>query len=150
MVTCEIKHWNNVRIISKLFYFTCNHGFQFSQMCVFSLLRYCALFVLATVKRGRGRPRRKPLPPEELSSVMVLDGGSPLPLSVLHVSNHCLVCLLVRILLFLKLKTWTDNLMCDYRKKLLALFASWMQFVYWCKKSASVDFWLLTTSYQDL
>jgi len=23
---CEIKHWNNFKIISKYFYFTCNHG----------------------------------------------------------------------------------------------------------------------------
>lgn len=33
------------------------------------------------VKRGRGRPRRKPLPPEELSSVMVVDGGNAIPLT---------------------------------------------------------------------
>ena len=37
---------------------------------------------MATVKRGRGRPRRKPLPPEELSSVMVLDGNNAVPLLV--------------------------------------------------------------------
>ena len=27
MVTSEIIHWNYFKIISKLFYFTCNHGF---------------------------------------------------------------------------------------------------------------------------
>ena len=26
MVTCEIIHWNYFKIISKLFYFICNHG----------------------------------------------------------------------------------------------------------------------------
>jgi len=42
-------------------------------------------YVSLTVKRGRGRPRRRPLSPEELSSVMVFDGGNAVPLLVLFV-----------------------------------------------------------------
>ena len=30
LVTCEIKHWDNFKIISKYFYFTCNHGINCS------------------------------------------------------------------------------------------------------------------------
>jgi len=28
VVTCEIKHWNNFRTISKWFYVACNNGFR--------------------------------------------------------------------------------------------------------------------------
>jgi len=30
VVTCEIKHCNNFKIISKSFYFSCNHGLIYS------------------------------------------------------------------------------------------------------------------------
>ena len=32
VVTCETKHWSNFEIISKQFYFTCNHGITWCQV----------------------------------------------------------------------------------------------------------------------
>ena len=57
MVTCEIKPWNNVKIISKEFYFTCNHGLRMLLFLLFFVFSHSVLTDPTIQQPGFDLPR---------------------------------------------------------------------------------------------